>query len=494
MNTGSAPGWLETFGIVDRVGTPDLVLGTDAMPKSAHASAIRAVLGEQVNAFLSIADVPTVAFAVWDRFDAEELNRLHGALWNQGLASILVIRLRQEVRVYSLWQRPLPPSAPTDRDRRLVEVFNLASEALRVRQLVPAIESGAYFEAHAERFDREARVDATLLSNLKETRERLVSKELPDEIARTLILQTIFIAYLEDRGIIDAQDYDVAIGAPYGELLDVLRQRDPELLMRLFAYLRRVFNGDVFYAPGLFESSAADEARVEKRHLEAIAEFREGLVEMETGQRRFWPYNFRFIPVELISAIYDRFLNQDSAGRRDTGAYFTPRFLADLVVDQVWDALEGEMRARPFTVLDPACGSAVFLVRMFQKMVEEHHRRAGERPSWPDLLGYAERLHGWDIQESAVRIGVFSLYVALLEQVYPPAVRALKAEGKILPPLLGRTLHWRDFFDEREPEPRFDVIVGNPPWVSRRSDRTVKALDWCRRHDRPMPGNEIAWA
>ena len=39
---------------------------------------------------------------------------------------------------------------------------------------------------------------------------------------------------------------------------------------------------------------------------------------MDTGQRRFWPYNFRYIPVELISAIYDRFL-ADSERRRATG-------------------------------------------------------------------------------------------------------------------------------------------------------------------------------
>src|SRR6266446_3547019 len=44
------------------------------------------------------------------------------------------------------------------------------------------------------------------------------------------------------------------------------------------------------------------------------------------------------------------------------------------------------------------------------------------------------------------------------------------------------------------PLPQFDLLLGNPPWVSRRSDRTRSALDWCKLHDYPAPGGEIAWA
>ncbi len=73
-------------------------------------------------------------------------------------------------------------------------------------------------------------------------------------------------------------------------------------------------------------------------------------------------------------------------------------------------------------------------------------------------------------------------------------VRALKAEGKILPRLLGKTLVRRDFFDEQGHELSFDLIVGNPPWVSRQPEKTETALEWCQRHHLPMPGGELAWA
>jgi type I restriction-modification system DNA methylase subunit len=488
--------WTETFGIAHRVGTPDLALDVETVVGFPHAAAMRVGFECKVDGFFSISGVPTIAFLIRDHLDRDEINEVHQALWNQGLASLLVLQLQNVVHIYSLWQKPVPPGwdEPAERDMRLVETLDLASQAFGIRNLVPEVESGQYFGQHRDRFDRHSRIDEALLRNLKITRDRLIGRRVEPNAARALILQIIFIAYLEDRGIIDSEDFQAAAGTDFKSLLEVLSAREAQILESLFGYLSRTFNGDVFHAPGQFQVSG-DDVTLEPVQMEPLAELRDGTLEMGTGQIRFWPYNFRFIPVELISAIYDRFLNEDDLGRAENGAYFTPRFLADLVVDQVWDTLDVEARGSHFRVLDPACGSAIFLVRMFQKIVEEHRRsHHGEAPDWPTLRGFVDRLHGWDIQESAVRIGVFSLYVALLEQVHPPAIRALKAAGRILPPLLGTTLHPRDFFAEEDAEPHFDVIVGNPPWVSRRSEQVKTALLWCKKHGRPAPGDEIAWA
>eukprot|EP00952_Eustigmatos_sp_NYUAD-ZCMA_P005572 24250-Eustigmatos_ZCMA.PRE.1 len=54
---------------------------------------------------------------------------------------------------------------------------------------------------------------------------------------------------------------------------------------------------------------------------------------MADGQQSFWRYDFRFIPVELISGIYESFLAED---KRDVGAYYTPRHLAALAVDEAF--------------------------------------------------------------------------------------------------------------------------------------------------------------
>lgn len=498
MTSQTDTAWVQTFDLTDRIGMSDLVLAGEDFFGSLHAAAMRAAFKQNVQGFLSIDHIPTIAFAVREQFDHEEITRLHQALWNQGLASLLVMHLPMEVRVYSLWQRPVRPGVdlPADRDWRLIQALNLVADILQIRKLVASVESGHYFEEHQAHFDRAARIDATLLSNLKETQRNLTLHELDATAARGLIRQVIFIAYLEDRGIIDREYFQAALKTlDIQGLADVLNRRNPRLLERLFEALHQSFNGNVFHAPGTFEVGQ-QRISLEPHHLDPLAEFRAGLLDMATGQTRFWPYDFSFIPVELISAIYDRFLNQDNKDRQASSAYFTPRFLADLVVDQAWDALDPAIRSQnAFTVLDPACGSAIFLVRMFQKMVEEHKRQhADAAPSWSTLCDFLGRLHGWDIQESAVRLGVFSLYVALLEQVHPQAIRTLMAEGQRLPALLDHTLCPRDFFTEQSSAPQFDLILGNSPWVSRQSEQTQSALLWCKRYNRPMPGREIAWA
>ncbi len=94
---------------------------------------------------------------------------------------------------------------------------------------------------------------------------------------------------------------------------------------------------------------------------------------------------------------------------------------------------------------------------------------------------------------SAVRVAVFSLYVALLEEVAPPDIRLLIKGGKILPELWGKTLLQHDFFEMPENQTGYSVILGNPPWASRHgSDRA--SVRWSEKNRLPMPGREDAWA
>lgn len=489
----NAVGTWERFGIAERVGSPDLVLRSDSVVGLAHAASIRAAFEVcNVDGFFLIDGVPTVVFVNREKSDPDRINQVHRALWNQGLASLLVVTLPDTVEIYSLYQPPaLLQESSQDRDRRLIKTLDLAADALEVRNFLSSVESGRYFEKYSEWFPQDRRIDQTLLRNLKVTRDKLVGLGVAEDVARVLVLQIIFIAYLEDREIVESEDFTRAVGHGLASLKALLATCDEDLLNALFVYLRGVFNGDVFHALGQFGDTPVAKLSLSAKQLEPLMEFREGRLEMETGQIRFWPYDFRFVPVELISAIYDRFLNDD---RKRTGAYFTPRFLADLVVDQAWEAMDTGTRTGHFRVLDPACGSAIFLVGMFQRMVEDYRRRnQGRSPDWMTLRAFLDRLHGWDVRETAVRVGIFSLYVALLEHLEPPTARRLKEAGNVLPRLLGKTLVARDFFHEETPEPTFDIILGNPPW-GREPDLAASGLQWCKSHHRPAPGGDIAWA
>ncbi|MCG8605708.1 N-6 DNA methylase, partial [bacterium] len=144
--------------------------------------------------------------------------------------------------------------------------------------------------------------------------------------------------------------------------------------------------------------------------------------------------------------------------------------------------------------LDPACGSGVFLVRAFQRLCE-HWRdtRKSRTIRWNSLLAILTRLRGWDLNSGAVRIAVFSLYVALLEEVSPPDIRLLIKRDKFLPELWSRTLCQQDFFAVPPDNVRADVVIGNPPWSSRRGPNR-SSVKWCNAERFPMPGKEDAWA
>ena len=67
-------------------------------------------------------------------------------------------------------------------------------------------------------------------------------------------------------------------------------------------------------------------------------------------------------------------------------------------------------------VLDPACGSGVFLVEAFRRLARlkaKRHGRALTRDELHELLG--SQIFGMDIDRQAVYVTAFSLYLALLE-------------------------------------------------------------------------------
>ena len=162
------------------------------------------------------------------------------------------------------------------------------------------------------------------------------------------------------------------------------------------------------------------------------------------------------------------------------------------MISALWDVLPEKTRTHG-RFLDPACGSGVFLVRFFQRLCEHWRQTHRSRTiRWDSLLAMLSRLEGRDIDDRAVRVAVFSLYVALLQEVEPPDIRQLMKRGRLLPELWGRTLRVQDFFDAPADGLRADVVLGNPPWASRRApDRS--SIAWCEEHDVPMPGNEGAW-
>ena len=485
--------WKDRLDLSNRK-TPELYEDPATVGRNPHANAIRMALSDLgASAVFCVQGVPTVVIVVLEEYKRERVTALHGALWNQGLATLLLVLSSDTIRAFSLARIPYSEDCEFE-SRCLVRQLDAVADWLAVKDFIYGAESGRLWEQYADHFRTSERIDQVLLDNLSVSHDALCRDGLSGDAAQALLIQIMFVAYLEDRNIVGPEYFRIASDGASETFLGLLESTNAMGLYRLFDSLREDFNGDLFVAPCSFEESGP-RPRVVQTYLQTLARFRSGREVMSAtgGQLRFWGYDFKYIPIELISAVYDRFLGTQKVQRRVRGAYYTPMFLADTVISALWDTLPASTKSKG-QFLDPACGSGVFLVRSFQLLCEHWRETRGSRTiRWDSLLVIMSRLRGCDVNAGAVRVAVFSLYVALLQEVNPPDIRLLIKGGKLLPELWGHALCAQDFFQASEEGLQAEVILGNPPWSSRRgTDRNSVA--WCEEQRLPMPGREDAWA
>ena len=490
MADSIAPHWREALAL-DRRSAPEFYTSAVEVGPGPHSEEIRFTLVDLgLAAVFCIEGVPTVGFLNEPDVSLARIDELHRILWNQGLMSLLIVLKEDELAAYSLVQRPFRREEGQRNDPRLITTLSLLSDAIALRELIDSTESGRFWFENDEFFNPDDRVDSVLLSNLLEA-FRAMRDDLGREAAQALLMQTMFIAYLEDRKIIGEEVFQDASNKSCSSLAEMLGADTPSHFEALFVWLKDAFNGNLFNAPCAFEGEAPP-PKLAVQHLQTLAQFRHGREEMASGQLHLWGYDFRYMPIGLISAVYDRFLKEEVEKKRTDGVFYTPMFLADVVVNQLWDDLTDTQRVSG-KFCDPACGSGIFLVRLFQRLVAHHCRvKKKSRATWGELKAIAHRLYGMDINSSAVRVATFSLYIALLEQAHPPDLPALIKAGKLLPPLYGDTLlPAYDFFSAKD-QPKYDAVIGNPPWKGRRGQVTP-AQTWANAHRYPYPARDIAW-
>ncbi len=226
---------------------------------------------------------------------------------------------------------------------------------------------GTFWDAPENR--RLAKDDAaahrSLIQAIVEADKELDGANKP--LRRRLLVLTVLIKYLEDRGVFPPGHFG-RFHAGARSFRDILREGTVEEVTRLLRYFETKFNGDVF-------SLGGNERALTQAELRRFAK----LVEAKTlgGQKHFWElFSFEHIPVEVISRLYQRFVTGH-------GAVYTPPFLASLLLDQVmpYETMTGKEK-----VLDPACGSGVFLVGAFKRLVIHwRSRHRWRRPTVDDL-------------------------------------------------------------------------------------------------------------
>ena len=482
----------------------------DAMGTAApQAHALRRAFDRLgLNGIICLQNNPVAYFKEVDSIDPQKVLALHRQFWNQGLAPILILIDQQDVHIYSGLTLPASTAAePGQKDQNLVQRLNRIADAAEIRQLVLSIESGEFFRVHSKLFDPSQRVDRELLRNLQETRKALAAattRKLESHVLDALLCRIVFVCYLFDRNVIGSTYLNSLHISNTSHLRDILTRSKKEAkahLYTLFKQLGADFNGDLF-SDDLDEESG----KIAAKHLAVLEQFLQG-TDVTTGQRSFWPYDFEMIPIETISAIYEHFLKaEDPESKKDAGAFYTPRFLAEVTLDI---ALQGVGSLLQKRFLDPACGSGIFLVGIFNRLAEEW-KRENPNARYDELAGalitlLRERICGVDVNPTACRIAAFSLYLALLDQLTPPDIQELQRKGNILPKLIssaeaggnrsdGCTIHCGDFFSiDTSVAVDFDLIVGNPPWKSLDGPLTP-AEAWCIENRFPIANRQLAIA
>lgn len=443
----------------------------------------------------------------------QTLRELHRLSWNFSHAPTLITIEPTLLRVWSCCEAPdlerhidtYLVQSLSARQLEIEQADDLEARAARALHWINLV-SGQFFAEHSARFNRDGRADQMLLENLRYLREELARQGLVnDDICHDLLARVIFVQFLFDR---KDQDGNPALTVARLHRLQkegILQNThssfnsvllDYEDTYRLFDWLNAKFNGDLF--PGKGDSPedraqgwAKEKEAVEAKHLSLLAEFIRGDLDMPAQQMCLWPqYAFDVIPLEFISSIYEAFVTERAS--RD-GIFYTPPYLVDFVLDHVlpWDGTDWDLK-----IIDPACGSGIFLVKSFQRLVHRWKLSNPGEPVRAETLRYllARNIFGVDKDPHAVRVACFSLYLAMCDEIEPRHYWTQVT----FPPMRQRRLVCSDFFSEdqkgfdtKEDAQSYDLVVGNAPWG--KGVITNDASAWATGDDREwtIPNNDI---
>lgn len=275
-----------------------------------------------------------------------------------------------------------------------------------------------------------------------------------------------------------------------GKVVELLEELGKKLNGKIFDYFTEQLQSET--EQDFIKRNDKIKQELRKHDLSAIAEFLLVRLNKDTGELDFdldsgqikidfeefkWSqYSFRHLPIELISSIYEHFLQEEAKqlneGATEKGVVYTPPFLVNFLIDEVmpldrYDLLKNEK----FKVLDPSCGSGIFLVAAYKRILQwwiiQYYNKNGtlptqfekaEREVFQRLL--ENNIFGVDINQKATLISIFSLTIAFLDKLDPIAFWENLSFKH-----LRQNIQTQSFFEWAVNAPKdFDLVIGNPPF------------------------------
>jgi len=414
-------------------------------------------------------------------FDSEEHKKLHASLWSAGQAEVYIILT--DTRIDILNARQPAKRIETDRGSDVT----LDDKVLKLAEGVIGKFNNQNFSAHlfgSGTFWEQSEFDGNvndkrspynlLLNYTKSVRNKLSNLDLGASTIDRLLVISILVKFLEeikdDKGRHTLKNlyknYNI------NSFSDALVQG---LTVRVLDKLANEFNGKIFDA-----FTPEEKEKINQSNLKLISAFLRGDVDVHTGQMFIWEqYDFRHLPAEVISTIYEYFIQVEALrekGKTEKGVVYTPIHLVNLLIDEVMPLDKSELfKNNTFRVLDPACGSGVFLVAAYKRMLQwwtiNHYKKTKsktEEIKYPNrkiaqqIL--EENIFGVDTASTAVLVSVFGLTIALLDKLSPKEIW----DNLKLKNLKEKNIRENDFFKwaqiNQVEKSKFDLVIGNPPF------------------------------
>lgn len=293
------------------------------------------------------------------------------------------------------------------------------------------------------------------------------------DLLKKLLVKFILIKYLEEQvdedgnSVFEDSFFDEFITTKKDNTLfncrkntfcDVLRGNN---ITGLLSFLNTKFNG------GIFNLSEQEENEIKKANLHIIADALDGDKDID-GQMSIWRYyDFNLLPIEFISRLYERFVTSVEGKQKSTGAYYTPPHLARLLIDELLP-FDKEIDFKNFKILDPSCGSGIFLVLAYKRLItlwmlknnKQTIKGEDDIKKIKEIL--SDCIYGVDINEDALSITATSLQIELSSHIRPKEIWEKLTFDNLEEQ--GNLVNMGFFKWYKYTSIKFDIIAGNPPF------------------------------
>lgn len=406
--------------------------------------------------------------------------------WNYRKILLLFALSETEIRIYNCFEKPVYINVNDDVNPKLSPAellrYNLSVSDIDTLNLLLEIfsrigvDNGLLWTERPEireKINLQNRIDDYLVKSLTATANALEKDGLDRKIIHSLLMRSLFILFLEDKGAANEAGLYTNIKSDCSCYFDILDSK--EATYKLFEEVQIHFNGNV--TPILPKEKEV----VTNKHLNLIKKcFIDGDISNNITLFDNWRlFDFKIIQIELLSEIYENFLGEF---RHERGQFYTPYNLVELILSDKLPINDNYN----VKILDPACGSGIFLVESYKRLIKRWKKANNtNKISFENLKNLLlENIFGIEIDETAIKVAAFSLYLALIDELDP---KTLWIETNYQLPYLifdpqndnknqGHNLWRNDTIAGVDPHlfPKIDLVIGNPPFGTKNLPQSIK--------------------